>query len=103
MAINSLHFTSLLNFSSILTLFSTIIKPNGRGYIAFNAPRMVTRTPKDELEELFGTTKPSPKQVEEYFDQEIKKIDLNFLVVDNIVRSAYYENIDGNVRLVFEV
>jgi|688.fasta_scaffold698225_1 hypothetical protein len=103
MAIDSLHFTSLLNFSSQVTLFASMITPGGRGLVTFNAARMVERTPKDELFRLFGTAKPYPLHIENYFDEEIKKLVMNFIIVDNFVRVAYNECVDGNVRLVFEV
>jgi hypothetical protein len=64
MAIDSLHFTSLTNFSSQVTLFANMIKSGGRGLLTFNAARMVERTPEDELFRLFGTNKPYPLHIE---------------------------------------
>lgn len=103
MAVCCIHFISLTQFKNQIELFAKIIKPGGRGLIGFNTMMMVERTPDSELETLFGSTQPTDLQVEEYVDQELKKINLNFLVVENIVREIPDENIDGNVRLVFEV
>lgn len=103
MAVCCTHFISLTQFKNQVELFTKIIKPGGRGLITFNTMMMVERTPDSELHALFGSTQPTDLQVEEYIDQELKTIDLNFLVVENIVSEIPDENIDGNVRLVFEV
>lgn len=103
MAVCCTHFISLTQFKSQVELFSKIIKPGGRGLITFNTMMMVERTPDSDLVALFGSTCPTALQVEEYVDQELKKMNLNFLVVENIISEIPDENIDGNVRLVFEV
>lgn len=103
MALVSLHFISLLQFKNQIELFSTILKPGGRGLLTLNAIRMVECTTETDLMDLFGTTEPTPLQVEEYIDQELKKINLNFLVMENIVSDGLEEWMDGNIRLVFEV
>lgn len=102
-SINAIHFISLLDFKTQVHSFANIIKPNGRGLLVMNAVRMVEQTSDEDLVSLFGTVYPTASQVEEYIDQEIKKIDLEFLVVDNIVSQAYDEWMDGNIRLVFKV
>ena len=84
-------------------MFAKIIKSGGRGFITFNACRMLESTSADELNSLFGSTTPTPMQVEEYIDQEIKKLNLNLLVVDNFVSELVDEFVEGNIRLVFEV
>ena len=103
MSINALHFTSLVNFSSQIELFANIIKPGGRGFVGINSARMVERTTSNELNDLFGTTKPTPAHLEDYFDQKIKNLNMNLLVVDNFVSEVSDEWLDGNVRLVFEL
>lgn len=103
LAINSLHFAPVNTFVSRVNLFSTMIKPGGRGMVAFNAIRMIERTPEEDLISIFDTVEPTPEMVESYFDTEIKKLNLNLLVVDNFVSQIYNDWMDGNVRLVFEV
>jgi len=99
----ALHFISLCQFKHRVEMFAKIIKSGGRGFITFNACRMLESTSADELNSLFGSTTPTPMQVEEYIDQEIKKLNLNLLVVDNFVSELVDEFVEGNIRLVFEV
>lgn len=103
MSICSIHFISLKEFRDQIMRFANVIKPGGRGLLVMNGIRMVERTSDEDLIELFGTTEPTPLMVEEYIDGELKKMSLNFLIVDNIVSQKYDEWMDGNIRLVFDV
>lgn len=102
-SIDALHFISIFYFRTQVELFANIIKPGGRGFISMNVARMMEHTPDSIRLKLFNTTTPSKKQVEDYIDSEIKKLSLNFLIVDNLISEVYDEYMDGNIRLVFEV
>lgn len=102
-SINAIHSVSLVVFKKQVDLFASMIKPGGRGMVMMNAARMLDNTSEQELLDLFGTGSPSPKQIESYLDEEIKKLSLNLLVAENFSGDLFDEYMDGNVRLVFEV
>jgi hypothetical protein len=51
---------------------------------------------------LFKDTNPSAETVAKYIDWEIKKLELNFLVVENLIEYQIDEPFDGNIRLLFQ-
>jgi hypothetical protein len=102
-SIDAIHFISLTEFKRQVELFASTIKSGGRGMLAMNAGRMIEHTTDSERLDLFGTTTPTPKQIEEYIDKELSTIDLNFLVLENFVSECLDEWLDGNIRMVFEV
>jgi hypothetical protein len=102
MSIDALHFTSITNFTKRVLDFARVIKPGGRGYIAMNAARLIDFTPKKDLIELFGTDKRDANLISQYIDSEIRKLLLNFLVVDNLVNEKLDDCMDGNIRLVIQ-
>lgn len=99
---NALHFIPITKFHDRVIEFANIIKPGGRGYIGMNTPTLITNTPLEILLEVFNTEHPSKEQIAEYIDQQIKKLPLEWLVIDNLIVDTYREYIDGNIRLVFE-
>jgi len=101
-SIDALHFVSIENFHTRVIEFSNIIATGGRGYISMNASRLLNHTSDDQKQQLFGTIKPQWIQIEEYIDQEIKKLPLDLLVVDNFIHNHPDEFVDGNIRLVFK-
>lgn len=102
MAICSLHFISLKQFTQRVLDFASIIAPGGRGLATFNIIRMVELTSENDLIDRFRTLTPTRQQLAYFLDQEIRKLPLNFLVVDNIVEQVDSEIMNGNLRLVFE-
>lgn len=100
-AINSIHFIPITEFSQQILFFKNMIKPGGRGYLGMNACRMLEFTPSWSLMELFDTEKPTNDQVERYIDEQIRSLDIDFIVVDTFVGLRLDEAVDGNVRLVF--
>lgn len=102
-SINAIHFVSLTQFKRQVELFASTIQSGGRGMLLMNAGRMIEHTTDSEKLDLFGTTTPTLKQIEEYIDQELSTIDLNFLVLENFVSECLDEWLDGNIRMVFEV
>lgn len=102
-SINSIHFISLASFATQVKTFSTIIKKGGRGFLSMNTARMVDKTPEVELIKMFGSTQPTKEQLHDYINKEIEKIDLSFIVIDNLANEVYDEWLDGNIRLVFQV
>ena len=67
-----------------------------------NVARMVEYSEPEILLKLFNTTEPSSIQLALYIDCEIKKLPIQWLVIDNLIVEKYDECIDGNIRLVFE-
>jgi hypothetical protein len=79
------------------------MKPNSRAYVSMGSAVLVNHTPDSELIELFGTSKPNKNQVCNYINNEIKRLNLNFLVIDNCILEIYPNtSLDGDIRLVFE-
>ena len=101
-SIDALHFIPITNFYGRVIEFANIIKSGGRGYLAMNSARLIDNSTPELLLELFGTVNPSNEQIAIYIDQEIKKLPIKWLVVDNLIIDEYNEYIDGNIRLVFE-
>jgi hypothetical protein len=100
--IDALHFCSILKFCDRVQDFSRLIKPKGRGYIAMNAARMLESTDNNTKQLLFGSISPENKIVADYFNTEIKKLNLEFLVIENLIEQKFDEYIDGNIRLIFQ-
>ena len=101
-SIDAMHFIPITEFYNRVMEFKNIIKTGGRGYIAMNVARMVEYSEPEILLELFNTTEPSSIQLAMYIDCEIKKLPIQWLVIDNLIVEKYDECIDGNIRLVFE-
>jgi hypothetical protein len=101
-SIDALHFIPITDFYNRVLEFENIIQPGGRGYLAMNCARLVDNTNHNTLLKLFSTKQPTNKQLANYIDQEIRKLPLKFLVIDNLILDCYDEFIDGNIRLVFE-
>lgn len=93
-AINSLHFTSIKNFRSVLTNFANIIKPGGRGYITFNVDMLLSNTSDEDLIEQENLSAFFKKEVDNTFDK--------ILIYDDYTANTINESLDGSIRLVFE-
>lgn len=94
-AINSLHFITIDDAQHRINQFASTIKKQGYGYITFNA-RMFF------LEDDFSI---DHKQLKDFFDNIIKKIDLciidyDFLVTD--AETSFSNPYDGNIRILFK-
>jgi len=79
-AINSIHYVSLTDFSSRINDFGKIIKPDGYGFVTFNLQRMIERTDEKFLENYN-----SIEDFYNYINQEVKKIDYKVVVYDNLL------------------
>lgn len=105
-AINSVHFVSLIDFEKRLLEFINIVKPGGRGFVTFNANRMLERTSFEQRQKLFNTQTIDPQIITDYVNGEINRIKQNtttkFLVVDLFIDKEIDECMNGNIRLVFE-
>jgi hypothetical protein len=100
-AINSLHFISLKDFSKRINDFGKIIKPGGRGCVTFNLQRMLERTALHEFAEIFeGSSKTIT--VMDYYNflkEEIKKIDYKIITQDFTFIADY----DNWLRKKYEI
>lgn len=101
-SIDALHFIPITEFYNRVMEFANIIQPGGRGYLALNSARMLEHTSNTTRLEIFNTTNPSNEQIANYIDQEINKLQIKWLVIDNLIIEQPDEFIDGNIRLVFE-
>lgn len=101
-AINSVHFVSLIDFEKRLLEFINIVKPGGRGFVTFNATRMLERTSKEEYNQLFVNIEITPQTITDYVCGIIQNISVKFLVIDLYIDKEINEIMNGNIRLVFE-
>lgn len=101
MAICSLHFVSIDNFAEQILDFANIIKTGGRGFISFDILRSVECSHISTLKKLFGGA-PNQSQLAEYINQEICKLDLDWITVENLIAENVEDSINGNIRLVFQ-
>ena len=100
-SINALHFQSLTSLESIITKFISMIKSNGRGFLALNLQRLLDNSTSAELVELFSTTTPAKIDYENYIRLVLSKINCQYLIVD-IDLTMIDEPLNGNIRIVFE-
>jgi len=100
-SINALHYHPLNLLKKTILDFVSMVKIGGRGFLTLNLQRLIERTPEHFLVEKFSTNQPTKSQYEEFVRNELKDIDLNFLIVD-IDLIVLDEGINGNIRLVFE-
>jgi hypothetical protein len=92
-AINSIHFISLKDFSKRINDFGKIIKPGGRGFVAFNLKRMLDQTELHEFAEIFEDLHKRivVKDYYDFLEEEIKKINYKIIVKDFIFASEYFD------------
>ena len=90
-AINSIHYVSLEDFSSRINDFGKIIKPGGYGFVTFNLQRMIEKTDKKFLENYN-----SIEDFYNYINQEVKKINYKISVYDNLL--MYIKKLVDNDR-----
>lgn len=104
-SINALHFCPLTDLTQVVENFASMIKPNGKGYLALNLARMI------ELDSRYGqiSTRDGFEtggeldliEIESQVRSMIGATMLNFQVVD--IDFSYYDNwMDGNIRLVIK-
>lgn len=108
-AINSLHFISLKEIANRITQFGKIIKPGGRGYIAFNLKRLLEWTEPHEFAELFDLSKPlTTDDYEGLIRAELKKVKYDIIVEDlsftgrGFNGRAHYDYVKGDSWPTFE-
>ena len=95
-SINALHFCPLTEFEKIVTNFYSMIKPQGRGFLALNVQRMLLEQTAPMLNNR------SSSSLDTFCRSELSKLSyIKFLVVD-IDFTILDEGMDGNIRLVME-
>jgi hypothetical protein len=92
-SINSLHFTSLTNIRKVVLDFSSMIKKNGRGFLALNLMRMIEGTETGIVNPLFN--------YDFFIRQELGSVPFTYLVFD-VDLNERDDSMDGNIRLVIE-
>jgi hypothetical protein len=88
-SINALHFRPLSELRDIVLKFSSMIKPNGRGFLAINVQRMIEQ---DKL--VLSNT-----ELECYIRTQLDNVDFTYEVFD-VDLTVLDEYMDGNIRMV---
>lgn len=102
-AINSLHYRPLEEIRQIVTDFISMVKSNGRGFLALNLARLVERSNQDFLISQFGTLEFDKSAYEEYIRKELGSITgIDWIIVDVDFQDEIDDVYDGNIRLVFK-
>jgi hypothetical protein len=101
-SINALHFISLIEFEKRILEFYNVVKPGGRGFITFNAMRMVENLSAQDLQTLFSSNSPTPEQLTQHVKTVLNNLTINFLLAEVLINDCVNENINGNIRLIFE-
>lgn len=101
-SINALHFVPLNQLSTRVNEFHNVIAKGGRGFLALNSARMLEHTQRDWLIIMFGTSVPSPAQIQEYVQEQLSKLEIDFIVIDLLITEHPDEFMDGNIRMVFK-
>ena len=103
-SIDALHFRPITEFVDVVQNFYSMLKKEGRGYLSLNSARIIEATEKTVLQEIFGKEKPSPKEIEDYIDYQIKTklTSIDFIVTDLLICDIEDEFMDGNIRLVMQ-
>lgn len=101
-SINALHFVPLNQLSTRVNEFYNVIAKGGKGFLALNSARMLEHTQHDWLTTMFGTSTPSPVQVQEYVQGQLSTLAIDFIVIDLLITERPDEVMDGNIRMVFK-
>ena len=91
-SICALHFIPLSDIRKRILDFASMVKPAGRGWITFNAQRLLERDPK-----MYMPT----QELELWIRQELSDLPFTVLQFDMNLEKPN-EGINGNIRLVFE-
>jgi hypothetical protein len=106
-SINAIHFSPIWTIKSRMLSMAQLVRPGGRAFVSFNAETWLMSTPKNQLQEYFGNY-PTVDSVIEYMHQSVTETNLKMLVSDWPVckvpeHSPIRDDLNGNIRLVFEV
>lgn len=111
MAINSLHFVGLEQFSSVIDDVFSMLAPGGRAFVTFGLDQMVSHTSDRCWHDIFGkaATETSLSEVVTHLDAMLQLrqhqflvVDQYFFVQDELGPIMLGNPIDGNIRLVME-
>ena len=94
-AICSIHFFPLREIRQRVLDFASMVKPDGKGYLAINLQRLLDRDPEKFAE--LGT----PSCVDQYIRSELDNMPFDYEVFDLDV-SRFEGGIDGNLRMVIK-
>jgi|LakMenE18May11ns_1017448.scaffolds.fasta_scaffold9673822_2 hypothetical protein len=101
-SICALHFISLVDFEKRILEFYNIVAPGGRGFLTFNAMRMVECTSAQDLQILFSSNSPTPEQLTQYVKTVLNNLTINFLLTEVLINDCVDEISNGNIRLIFD-
>jgi hypothetical protein len=92
-SINALHFYPIEKIRKRILDFSSMVKKNGRAFLALNVARMVENSEQDFKLDL--------QSLENFVRQELANMPFTYLIFD-VDFTVYDEFLDGNIRVVFE-
>lgn len=105
-SINCIHFSDIKSITQRLQWVADIVKPGGRGFVSTNLETWLMYTERSVIGDLFG---PQPKfdDIVNFVNEQILNTKLNFVVYDWPVlhlteHSTIRDDLNGNIRLVFE-
>lgn len=92
-SINALHFVSLSEFYNIVNNFGKIIKPGGRGFLAFNLKRMLEHTEPHEYTQLFDLSKRlTAEDYKRFIIKQLENLKYKILVLDILFEDSNIKN-----------
>ena len=93
-SINALHFSPIENIRQRVLDFSSMVKTNGKGFIALNSARMIEQSADDRFKN--GTI-----NIDRFVRQELDNMPFQYLIFD-VDFTVMDEYMNGNIRLVFK-
>jgi hypothetical protein len=94
-SINALHFIPLTEMAKRVTGFYSMLKPNGVGWLALNAERMI------EHDDTGFFAKQSTEWLDDYIRKQLSCLEIDYEVFD-VDLSERDEQLNGNIRLVMK-
>ena len=101
-AFNSLYHDHVGSLTASLLDVDLLLAPGGRACVTLPVKGMVNRTNRpDQFIEYLGTAEPTSWQLAEFFDQTIRQLPFNWLVVENYVGQTLGD-LNGSLRMIWE-
>lgn len=106
-SVNGIHFSPMWNIRTRLLEVAQLLRPGGRAFVSTNAETWLGSTPTEETQNKFGKY-PELNDILDYMHNQVLSTNLKFLVSDWPVyditeHGPIRDDLNGNIRLVFEV
>ena len=104
--INTIHFAPITEITNQINLIESMLVSEGRAFVSFNVETWLMYTDNATVKQIFGKEL-SLDKVLLYMHKQIENCNLNLLVYDWPIlkisaESSIRDNLNGNVRIVFE-